>query len=90
MKNTSLITWAVALSITIALGLNALNMTTNASQGDVLRVHEGKLGGIEAKLERIPIIEGKLDTILEQRGFDPRQIESIVEQRLSLLQATTT
>lgn len=90
MKNSSIITWAIGLAVTVGLGLTYSTMNTNASQADVLREHEGKLGGIEAKLERIPVIEAKLDTILETRNIDPRNIERIVEQRISLRLASTT
>ena len=89
MKKESL-PWIVGIVVTIGLALNGINMSTNASQGDVLREHEGKLGGIEAKLERIPYIEEKLNTVLETRNIDPRQVERIIEQKLTLKAASTT
>lgn len=90
MKNTSVIQWVVGLAMTTLLGLSYSSMNTNASQDNVLRDHEGDIASISAKIERIPIIEGKLDTMLESRNIDPRQVEKLIEQRLELLSTAST
>lgn len=90
MKNSSILTWSVGLVGMVLLGLLYNIMSTNAEQTGRLTQHERELGGITAKLERIPIIEAKLDTILETRSIDPRNIERIVEQKISLRLASTT
>ena len=83
MKKESL-PWIVGIVVTIGLALNGYNMTTNAKQEDVLREHEGDIASISAKIERIPYIEEKVDALLEMRSVNPRQLEMIIEQNLSL------
>ncbi len=82
--------WAFGLTASGVLALHGLNTSAISKTNDKVDDHTGRIGTIEGKIERIPYIEGKLDTMLENRGIDPKQVDKIIEERLNLKFASTS
>ena len=67
---TSVLMWAVGISIPIGLFLAKANSETNTSQDKIIVSHEARISVVETRLERLPIIERKLDALLEKQGVN--------------------
>ena len=50
--------------------------SANNTQTGQLTDHETRISKTEVRLERIPILEAKIDKLLEKQGVNPDMIES--------------
>ena len=67
---TGVLMWAVGLSIPIGIYFAKSNAETNDRQDKTLVSHEARLSVAETRLERLPVIEKKLDALLEKQGVN--------------------
>lgn len=76
-----LLMWALGLIATVALGLNGLTANTNNNQDKTILNHEGRIASTETEIKRIPIIEGKLDRLLDKQGLDSSAIGREIQRQ---------
>ena len=58
---------AGGIFLSFVAGTYAVISTRFASVNNNIVNHEGRISSVEAKIERIPIIESKIDKLLEER-----------------------
>lgn len=71
----TVVMWATGITVS-GLGLASSIITPIiSSQSSALNNHESRISAIEAKIERIPNIEAKLDALLINQGINPNKVE---------------
>ena len=89
------ITGALAIGASTGFILTFLNPRIDRVDADNTVAHtqfEHRLTALEGKIDRIPYMESKLDSLLNKNNISPRIIEDIINSKLNntLLISTTT
>ena len=74
-STTTLLVSVGGILTTVLFGLNYFSLNGLAIANNKIIEHEGEIGKISGKIERLPIIEEKVDKLLENQGINPKQIE---------------
>lgn len=68
--------WAIGTFLfSTVLGLNYFSLSGQAKTNDVVGKQAERLTAVEVRMERLPIIEAKLDKLLEQQNISPSMVE---------------
>ncbi len=73
-----IVMWAVGLTIPIVLASAGHEASVNAVQDDKIYLLNGQVSALQADATRIPIIEAKVDKLLEKQNVDPKLIEEAI------------
>lgn len=85
---TGVMMWAIGLFATAALAAAGMSANTNTHQDDKISSQGERIAAIEVKTERMPILEGKVDRLLEAQRINPSDVERDVVAQLD--KASTT